>query len=161
MKVLIANLLCFVLFNSQSIVLFAQQKEPKVECPTINVVCPDWVLTGSLMRCSVSVSGVLTPSTLRFSWITSHGIIKRGKTAASVVIDPKTEGFHGETIAATVEVEGLPQPCAKSAKSSSNLYVKECTSTVFKEYGDISFKAERKYLCWSKDYAESQAADLT
>jgi hypothetical protein len=146
MKMPIVSLLCFVLFDWQTIVPLSQDKDMKAECPSIRVVCPDWVLTGSLMKCTVRVSGVLNPSRLSFSWTTSHGIIKKGERAVSVIIDPKTDGFHGETITASVEVEGLPQLCAKSAKSSANLYVKEYSSTVFKEYGDISFDAERKYL---------------
>lgn len=114
-------------------------------CPTISVKCPEEVEQGSMMVCSAFVSGFDDLSGLKFRWTVSTGVIKKGKNSNSVVIDP-TEGFPG-TLSATVEVDGLPsRSCPKTASSSSGLYVREYSSTMIVEYGDITFDVEQNYL---------------
>ncbi len=145
MKNVLPNLMALFLITLSSVADVSGQELNSRLCPVIKVRCLDWVEKDGLMPCSVAVTRLDARPLLRFKWTVSRGKIKKGNKAASVIVDTKNE-FLG-AITATVRVAGLPTgPCPDTGSSTSLIYAKEYSSTMVKEYGDITFEAERPKL---------------
>jgi hypothetical protein len=144
MRILLRHLIgLFLVLQPNSGV--TQNRSRRPACPSISVKCPEGVEQGTMIVCSALISGLRDLSGLKFRWTVSTGVIKKGKNSNSVVIDP-TESFP-HTLLATVEVNGLPlRSCPNTASSYSNVYVRETSSKMIEEYGDITFDVEQNYL---------------
>jgi hypothetical protein len=83
------------------------------ECPIVSVTCPD-SSDGDSITFHAMVTG--NPDKVNFKWTVSAGTITAGQATSSItVIGP---GLDGQTLTATVEVEGIPKECASTASCS-------------------------------------------
>ena len=94
-----------------------QESEPapgaQDQCPRIEVTQPTVMLEqGTPMTFSAGVSGGDPRAQFTFNWTVSAGTIIAGQGTPSITID--TTGLGGQIVTVTVEVGGLPEPCAKS-----------------------------------------------
>ena len=99
------------------------------ECPIVSVTCPD-SSDGDSIIFHAAVTG--NPDKATYRWTVSTGTITAGQGSPSITVSGP--GFEGQTLTATVEVEGIPKECASTASCS----VKVCGIALprkFDEYG--------------------------
>jgi hypothetical protein len=127
------------LIGAQWIDARSQETLASSECPVITVSCPDSE-PDSPLTFKAQVSGVVLSGNLTFSWSVSAGVITSGQGTNSIKVD--TSEASGQSVTATVEVNGLPDGCANKA-SCSTAVIRDPMATKIDEYGSISFQAEK------------------
>jgi molybdopterin-binding protein len=108
-------------------------------CPTISISCPiDLPILGGPLTVSVSVSGGDPNINPKYKWQVSAGKIVGGQGTTQISVD--TSGTQGQTITATVEVDGLDPECDRTESCSFRLEIGAPVDEArkFYEYGDVS-----------------------
>lgn len=124
-----------------SIALFGQSND--VKCPTISVIGPAGLTNpGDSLTFIANVSGgdALQPTT--YSWTISTGIIVSGQGTASIVV-ATTKEDAGVNITATVELEGFPAKCTKTASETVGIAARIHCGLPADEYENIPWLEER------------------
>jgi hypothetical protein len=111
------------------------------DCPNIRVSCPDTDL-GPSLTFSATISGADPSAKLSFNWTVSGGRIVRGQGTASITVETPD---YGGTFAASVEVGGLPGPCANKASCTTSV-IRDPQPRRMDEYGGVRPKDERARL---------------
>ena len=113
-----------------------------VLCPTIASACPDEVEPGMPLTFSATVGQ--GPFKQSYHWTVSSGTITSGQGTTAITVS--TEGSEGQSVTATLEVEGVDPSCGKSTSCTTN--VKPRIGDIFKfdEYGNIPFRDEKARL---------------
>jgi hypothetical protein len=114
---------------------------PPPSCPTVTITCPDSASENAPVTFSASISGGSTNVTPTYKWTVSAGSIISGQGTTSITVD--TAGLAGQTIRATLDVEGYGMPCPASCSVSLPLELK---SRKFDEYYDIARNDEKARL---------------
>lgn len=114
------------------------------DCPTIRISCPDILHVGVPVTVTAVVSNFVSDSKLAYKWNVSEGTIITGRGTNSIVVD--TAGLTGEVFTATVEVEGLPEGCSRSASCSIFDYQPRTGDNKIDEYGNIRWGDEKARL---------------
>ncbi|HEX8775506.1 MAG TPA: hypothetical protein VF735_18195 [Pyrinomonadaceae bacterium] len=138
------NSLALVCFALLSVGSGTPSQAPATECPTVTVDCPTQVVAqGEKATITANVTGAAPSLTLSYVWTVSAGIIIAGQGTPTITID--TTGVSGQSVTATVEVEGLDSVCGKTASCSLS---PDCivVSRRFDKYGDLAFADEKKRL---------------
>ncbi|MFZ0750446.1 MAG: hypothetical protein WAM70_13865, partial [Pyrinomonadaceae bacterium] len=89
---------------------------PPPSCPTVSVSCPDSASENAPVTFSANVSGGSTNVTPTYNWTITAGRIISGQGTTSITVD--TAGLAGQTIRATLDVEGYGMPCPASCSVS-------------------------------------------
>ena len=100
---------------------------------TVSVTCPDSVTENAPVTFSANVSGGSGNVTPTYNWTVSAGRIISGQGTTSITVD--TAGLAGQTIRATLDVEGYGVPCPASCSVSLPIDLKP---RKFDEYYDIA-----------------------
>lgn len=114
---------------------------PTPSCPTVAVSCPDSATEGAPATFTANVSGGSTNVTPTYHWTVSAGTITSGQGTTSITVD--TTGLAGQTIRATLDVEGYGMPCPASCSVSLPISL---TPRKFDEYYDIARNDEKARL---------------
>jgi hypothetical protein len=86
-------------------------------CPTLSIICPtDIPLPGASVNFAANISGNDPNRKLKYKWQVSAGKIIDGQGTPVISVD--TSGTEGQTITATVEVDGLPPECERTDSCS-------------------------------------------
>ena len=112
------------------------------ECPVISVSCPETTGGGVPVTFTANVSGGPTDWSPTYKWTVSAGAITSGQGTSAITVD--TTDVPVDTLTATVEVGGLPEPCAESAACSVSIF--RCRLYKIDEYGNIRFNDEKARL---------------
>ncbi len=114
---------------------------PPPSCPTVSVSCPDSVSENAPVTFTANVSGGSGNVTPTYNWTVSAGRITSGQGTTSITVD--TTGLGGQTVRATLDVEGYGMPCPASCSVSIPIVV---TPRKFDEYYDIARNDEKARL---------------
>jgi hypothetical protein len=115
------------------------------ECPRITVKCPTAdVQQGVPLTFTASISGGTPHALYTFNWTISAGTISSGQGTSTITLD--TTGLGGQNITVTVEVGGVPQPCAKSESCGASVSLPPPVPHPFDRYGDLKFSDEKTRL---------------
>jgi hypothetical protein len=130
-------------FSSVAVVVTECPPEPPPppSCPTVSVTCPDSASENAPVTFSANVSGGSTNVTPTYNWTITAGRITSGQGTTSITVD--TTGLAGQTIRATLDVEGYGMPCPASCSVSLPIDVK---ARKFDEYYDIARNDEKARL---------------
>jgi hypothetical protein len=117
-------------------------------CPTIFISCPtDLPIPGAPVPISVNISGVgVDKFNLKYKWQVSPGKIVGGQGTAVISVD--ITGIVGQSVVATVEIDGLPPECDRTESCSFSWTIELPTpeSRKFDEYGQVSSVNEETRL---------------
>jgi hypothetical protein len=115
-------------------------------CPTISISCPaDAVKPGDPATVSVNISGGNPHANPLYKWEVSAGKIISGQGTPTISID--TAGAEGQSITATVEVNGFETECEKVKSCSLSPYEGGPPPTQkFDEYGEVNVINEETRL---------------
>jgi hypothetical protein len=116
-------------------------------CPTISISCPTDILRlDEPMTFSANISGGDPNMNPKYNWQVSAGRIISGQGTLQISVD--RSGIEGESITATVEVDGLPPECDRTQSCSTTWIASEPVAEArkFDEYGEVSFVNEETRL---------------
>lgn len=116
---------------------------PLMKCPTISIECPSDGTSYDLnhpLTFTAEVSEADSQAKLTFNWTISSGTIYRGQGTPAITVS----GF-GDSITATVEVQGLPEGCSNKA-SCSTIWCPAPLSHIFDQYVNLAFRDEKARL---------------
>jgi hypothetical protein len=123
-------------------VLVSRCALPAPVCPNISISCPDNVLVDQPIRFSANITGVTAGSTPTYYWMVSGGRIIEGQGTTSILVD--TAGLGGQSVTATVAVQGYTIDCSASCAISIPLAVPP--SKRFDEFPNIPRNDEKARL---------------
>jgi hypothetical protein len=117
-------------------------------CPTLTISCPtDFPSLVEPVAISLNVSGGepgLNLKYLKYNWKLSAGKIVAGQGTPQISVDVSETA--GESVTATVEVEGLPPECDRTESCSFLWEVYPPTARKFDEYGALGRAEEESRL---------------
>jgi hypothetical protein len=116
-------------------------------CPNLNISCPtDILATDKPVTVSLSISGGSPHWNPKYKWQVSAGKIISGQGTPEISVDMSRT--DGESVTATVEVDGMRPECSKSASCTLSVatYIPPPLSRKFDEYGDVSWMKEQARL---------------
>lgn len=120
---------------------------PEPCCPTISISCPtDIPIPGTPVTFSVNISGGDPNFNPKYKWQVSAGEIIGGQGTPIISVD--ITGTQGQTVTATVDVEGLPPECDRTESCSFSLEICGLLTEArkFDEYGEVSWINEETRL---------------
>jgi hypothetical protein len=82
---------------------------PPVVCPNVSIYCPDTVTLGAPVTFTANLSGGTPGITPIYNWTVSAGTIISGQGTPSIQVE--TYGLAGQSITATLSVEGYKLNC--------------------------------------------------
>ena len=86
-------------------------------CPTIAVSCPDNAEAGAALTFTANMQVGDPAPKLTFHWTVSAGTIVGGQGTDQIRVD--TKNLAGQTITATIEVDGIDPACPRTASCST------------------------------------------
>lgn len=110
-------------------------------CPNVVVSCPDNLVLGEPVTFTSSITGGSSNVTPSYIWTVSAGTIIAGQGTSSIRVD--TAGLAGQTLTATLAMEGYGLDCSSSCPIQFPVPV-ECKR--FDEFPDISRNDEKARL---------------
>ncbi len=116
-------------------------------CPTIEISCPtDLAEAGKPLPVSVNISGGDPGIKPKYHWQVSAGKIVGGQGTPEILVD--IADTPGQSITATVEVDGLPPGCDRTRLCSFFWEIGPPVnpSRKFDEYGNVSWISEEVRL---------------
>ena len=113
------------------------------QCPKIEISGNYSIMDGDVTSFSVSIDGGDVRFTPKFDWVVSAGKLKSGQGTSVIKIE--TTGTGGQTITATVEVGGLPEPCPKTSSISADVD-KKPEATKVDEFESVNEEEEMARL---------------
>ena len=126
---------------SSTTVLVNRCPPPRPVCPNVVVNCPDNVVLGEPVTFTSSVTGGTGTTAPVYNWTVSAGRIIEGQGTNSIRVD--TTGLAGQTLTATLSMEGYGLECSHSCPIQFPVPV-ECKK--FDEFPDISRNDEKARL---------------
>lgn len=134
-------------------------------CPTLFVMCPSYVVSGSSPitfsldlggrgrkglkdnEVVLEFKGVESKYEVSYKWDVSGGNIVTGQGTRSLLVEPTGAGqSEAVDIVTTVEVGGLDPACSRTSSCSLKVDPNCKAPQKFSEYGDLSFENEKKQL---------------
>jgi hypothetical protein len=113
-------------------------------CPSLSINCPtDWQ-PGLPVSVFVNVSGGDPDVEAKYNWMVSAGTIISGQGTPTITID--TTALSGNSVTATVEVEGFPPECDRTESCTLPPICVLTPNRLFDEYGDLSRAQEEERL---------------
>ncbi|MBV9956969.1 MAG: hypothetical protein JO360_01055, partial [Acidobacteria bacterium] len=126
------------------IIACAQESAPAplAQCPALSVDCPTDISDGKSAPSTFSarLTGANPEAKLIFNWTVSSGVIETGQGTQTI----KVIGA-GDSLTATLEVQGLPQGCPNMFSCS----MFSCPAPLarrFDSYGNLDFRDEKARL---------------
>jgi hypothetical protein len=117
-------------------------------CPAISISCPtDIPKLGEPVAISVNISGSgLQNINPKYNWQVSPGKIVGGQGTPVISVD--INGIVGQSVVATVEIDGLPPECDRTESCSFSWQIEPPIpeSSKFDEYGEVRRINEEKRL---------------
>jgi hypothetical protein len=116
-------------------------------CPTLSINCPtDIFTTDKPGAVSLNISGGSPHWNPKYKWQVSAGKIISGQGTPVISVD--ISQTDGESVTATVEIDGMRPECPKSASCTLSVatYIPPPLSRKFDEYGDVSWINEEVRL---------------
>jgi hypothetical protein len=114
---------------------------PRPVCPNVSIYCPDVQQAGTPVTFTASVSGGTVGVTPVYNWTVSAGKIISGQGSPTITVD--TAGLSGQSIAATVAVEGYNLDCRANCQASVPA---PPNPTRFDEIGEVQRDDEKARL---------------
>jgi hypothetical protein len=114
------------------------------QCPAISVTCQDTISPGEAGTFNVSVDAAAADVKYTYKWEVSAGTITAGQGTPLLKVD--ATGVGEQSVAATVEVTGLPAACARYASCTAGVIQPIGCRRPLDEYGDIPFEDEQARL---------------
>jgi hypothetical protein len=114
---------------------------PRPVCPNVSIYCPDVQQAGTPVTFTASASGGTPGVTPVYNWKVSAGSILSGQGSPTITVD--TAGLTGQSIVATVEVEGYNLECRATCQASVPV---PPNPTKFDEIGEIQRDDEKARL---------------
>jgi hypothetical protein len=115
------------------------------ECPRITLACPSAIVQhGEPLTFAARISGGTPSAQYSFSWTVSAGTIMSGQGTPTITVD--STGLWGQNIAATLEVGGFPEQCAKSESCVAAVSPRPREPHPLDRYGYLRFSDERARL---------------
>lgn len=133
-----------VAFSSVSVVVLdCPPEQPQPVCPTVNISCPEAVKENEPVTFVADISGgTLAPGmSPTYNWTISAGRIISGQGTLRLTVD--TTGLAGQTLRATLDVNGFGAPCPASCAVSIPIVNR---GRKFDEYYDIARNDEKARL---------------
>jgi hypothetical protein len=114
---------------------------PPVVCPDVSVSGPPTVTLGAPATFTATLSGGTPNITPTFNWRVTNGTISSGQGTPSIQVD--TTGLSGQSITATLSVEGYNMDCGESY----TVHVpRKISSTLVDNYAPIQLNDEKARL---------------
>jgi hypothetical protein len=114
-------------------------------CPTISISCPTEIREpGAPETVSVNISGRFRDLAPKYKWQVSAGKIISGQGTPEILVD--TSEVAGQSITATVEIDGLPPECDRTESCTLPILEPAPDARKFDEYGDVSWISEEARL---------------
>lgn len=129
-----------VAFSSVSVVVLDCPPPPPV-CPSVSVSCPEAGTENAPVTFSAVVNGGTPGITATYNWTVSAGRITSGQGTPRITVD--TTGLAGQTVRATLDVNGFGMPCPASCAVAIPIVNKPHK---FDEYYDIARNDEKARL---------------
>jgi len=114
------------------------------QCPRVVVRCPDRTSVGRAVTYSARIEGLEGNVSPVYKWTTSAGKISSGQGTSEINVD--MAGLSALHLAATVEVEGLPEGCPKVASCASTVSCVYLLATKYDEYLNLALPDEKARL---------------
>jgi hypothetical protein len=133
-----------VAFSSVSVVVIdcpPPPPQPPPACPTVNISCPEVATENAAVTFTATLSGGSADIRPGFKWTVSAGRITSGQGTPSITVD--TAGMAGQTVRASLDVNGYGMPCPASCAVSIPI---ENKPRKFDEYYDIARNDEKARL---------------
>jgi hypothetical protein len=111
---------------------------PINECPAITAECistPD--CCGPDFEFVVHISNIRSTDKPIYKWIVSAGTIICGQGTPSIKVSGRE--IAGQSVTATVEIDGLEPNCSKTTSVSQNICEYTRPRSLFDKYGKLSF----------------------
>lgn len=115
---------------------------PRPICPNVSVTCPTAVAIDQPITFTSNVTGGVPASAPIYNWTVSAGTILEGQGTPTIKVD--TRGLAGQTVRATLTMDGLPLNCSDSC--AVQLPIPQATCRKFDEFPDISRNDEKARL---------------
>lgn len=117
-------------------------------CPTIRVTGPDKIIAiGESMTFTAKVEGIDLEK-IKYEWTITNGEIANGQNTSTITVATNTD-LAGETIIATVKINGLSQNCKNEAYGFGEVASPIPIGIFYRkmdEYGRLSWKDEKERL---------------
>jgi PKD-like domain len=114
-------------------------------CPSLSINCPTEIPEpGKPIIISVSVSGGDPDENPTYKWQVSAGKIISGQGTPQISVD--TSGLAGQSITATVEVDGFRLECDKTDSCSVSYIIDPPQARKYDEYSEVSWISEETRL---------------
>jgi len=126
---------------SSTTVLVNRCPPPQPVCPNVVVNCPENIVLGEPVTFTSSVTGGTSTTTPGYNWTVSAGRIIEGQGTSSIRVD--TTGLAGQTLTATLQMEGYGLECSSSCPIQFPVPI-ECRK--FDEFPAISRNDEKARL---------------
>ena len=126
---------------SSTTVLVNRCPPPVAVCPNVAVSCPDNVVLGEPVTFTSTLTGGASNVAPIYNWTVSAGRIIEGQGTSSIRVD--TTGLAGQTLTATLSMEGYGLECSSSCPVQFPVPV-ECKR--FDEFPNISRNDEKARL---------------
>jgi len=127
---------------SSTNVLVNECPPPPPVCPNVAVTCPTDVAVDQPITFSSNVTGGTPESSRIYNWAVSAGTIIEGQGTSTIKVD--TKGLAGQTIRATLSIEGFPQACVDSC--SVQIPIPQASCRKFDEFPTIARNDEKARL---------------
>ena len=126
---------------SSTTVMVKSCPPPRPVCPNVVVNCPENVVLGEPVTFTSNVTGGSSNITPTYNWVVSAGTIIEGQGTNTIRVD--TTGLAGQTLTATLSMDGYGLECASSCPVQFPVPV-ECKR--FDEFPAISRNDEKARL---------------
>ena len=118
---------------------FAQNSS---SCPTVSIAPHDELIKAGVNAIFTAKIGGIEAKNIVYKWTISVGTIIEGQSTSAIKVD--TLGLDGQSITATVKIEGFPVGCQNNESGTANVLFLCCKDPMkIDEYGKISFRKEK------------------
>jgi hypothetical protein len=116
--------LIFILIVTCIIGIAAQ--EAATPCPSIEVTGPAGITpAGDTVTFTADVKNYAATGEIKYNWSISAGEIEDGQGTSAIILRT-TKEMNGSNVTATVEIDGLPEGCAKTASETAGVLTAGC-----------------------------------
>ena len=132
-----------VSFSSVSVVVLncPPPPPPAPVCPTVSISCPESATDKTPVTFTAELAGGTSGIAPAYNWTVSAGRIISGQGTRSITVD--TTGLAGQTLRASLDVNGFGVPCPASCAVSIPVVL---VPRKFDEYYDIARNDEKARL---------------
>jgi len=128
-------------FSSTTVVVKSCPPPPPT-CPNVEIICPTNIVIDQPLTFASNVSTTTTGIAPIYNWSISAGTIIEGQGTPTIKVD--TNGLAGQTVKATLSIDGYPMDCSASCAVSIPIPQAKCRK--FDEFPAISRNDEKARL---------------